>query len=122
MATKAGRASGMLLAASFQVNPRVGGMVVESPEVRAVLTMVALKVERLARSYAPVDTGRLRNSITHRIRTQVSGGESSVVAEVGTNVEYAAAQEFGTRDGHVPPTRYLGRALQQVAQQLGGSM
>lgn len=120
MATKAGRKGGMIMAASFRVNPRVGSAVVQSPEVRAVLTMIALRVERLARRYAPVDTGRLRNSITHRVRTEL-GANARVVAEVGTNVEYAASQEFGTRTG-VPPVRYLGRALQEVARQLGGTM
>lgn len=120
MATKAGRKGGMILAAEFRRNPRVGSLVVESPETKAVLTMIALRVERLARRYAPVDTGRLRNSITHRVRTEL-GANPRIVAEVGTNVEYAAAQEFGTRHG-VPPTRFLGRALQDVARQLGGTM
>lgn len=121
MATRAGKQGGMIMAASFRANPRMGSQVVESPEVRAVLTMIALRVERLARSYAPVDTSRLRNSITHRVRTEL-GASPRVVAEVGTNVEYAAVQEFGTTDGTVPPVRYLGRALQDVARQLGGTM
>lgn len=120
MATKVGRAQGALCSARFRANPRVGGMVVESRETKAILTLLALKVEREARRRAPVDTGRLRNSITHRLRT-TTGSNPQAIAEIGTGLEYAAAQEFGTRNG-VPPTRFLGGALQYVAGQLGGTM
>jgi HK97 gp10 family phage protein len=101
---------------SFHLNPRLVPQVIASPEVRAVFLMLALRVEREARRRAPVDTGRLRNSITHR----VYGTEYAIVAEIGTDVEYAIYQEFGT--AHVPATRFLGGALQAVAQQLGGIM
>lgn len=46
-----------------------------------------------ARRLAPVDRGILRGSIEQEIR--VTG--SSIVGRVGTNVEYAIHQEFGTR-------------------------
>lgn len=118
MATERGRSGGTYAAATFRANRNMQQEVVNSPELRAVLTMLALRVERLARVRAPIDTGRLRNSITHRI----SPLGRELAAEIGTNVEYAAAQEFGTRDGHVPPRRYLGSALQEVARQLGGTM
>lgn len=55
------------------------------------LVKAALRVERDAKKNAPVDTGRLRASITHR----VVRSNSKASAEVGTNVSYAAAQEFG---------------------------
>ena len=45
--------------------------------------------EDRAKVYAPVDTGRLRNSIKHHLQ-----GNDTVVT--GTNVEYAIYQEFGT--------------------------
>lgn len=45
--------------------------------------------ENHARDYAPVDTGRLRNSIEHHL-------ESSDTVAVQTNVEYAIYQEMGT--------------------------
>lgn len=51
-----------------------------------------LKVEGQAKQLAPVDTGRLRSSITHEVERQ---GEE-VVGRIGSNVEYAAHQEFGT--------------------------
>lgn len=109
-----GAQEGAGIALAFQGNSRVGEAVARSPQLTAVLTLLALRVEREARKNAPVDTGRLRASITHRVYPE---GTTKVVAEVGTNVAYAAAQEFGTRHG-VPATRYMGRALQTVVQQL----
>lgn len=130
MATRAGMAAGKGAAVEFRINPRLAQDVAASPEVRAILTMLALRVTREARRRAPVDTGRLRNSITHRVGVE---GGTKMVAEVGTNVEYAPYQEFGTSRaftrgsltwgvGQVPATRFLGGALQTVAQQLGGTM
>ena len=55
------------------------------------LEIIGLVAERYSKGYAPVDTGRLRNSISH----QVSEEEEAVY--IGTNVEYAPYQEFGTR-------------------------
>lgn len=101
---------------TFRRNPLMVPQVIASAELRAVFLMLALRVEREARTRAPVDTGRLRNSITHR----VYGTSYAIIAEVGTDVEYAVWQEFGTST--VPATRFLGSALQAVAQQLGGTM
>lgn len=60
----------------------------------AALTRALEKVGLVAEGYAkrlcPVDTGRLRNSITHVI----DAGEQAVY--VGTNVEYAPYVELGT--------------------------
>lgn len=55
------------------------------------LETIGLVAERYAKGYAPVDTGRLRNSISHDVSTE----EQAVY--VGTNVEYAPYQELGTR-------------------------
>lgn len=54
------------------------------------LEKIGMKAERYARNLAPRDTGRLQNSITHTI----DSGEKA--AYIGTNVEYAPYQEFGT--------------------------
>lgn len=108
--------AGPRVTVQFRRNPAMVQQVIASPELRAVLTMLALRVEREARKRAPIDTGRLRNSLTHRV---YSTGYAAV-AEVGTDVEYAVYQEFGT--SRVPPTRFLGGALQAVARQLGGTM
>lgn len=50
-------------------------------------------VEREAKERAPIDTGNLRASIASEVRTDV---ESAVQGIVGSNVEYAPFQEFGT--------------------------
>lgn len=97
----------------FTRNPRLSADVARSPKLAAVLSLVALRVVREARKRAPVDTGRLRNSIGMHMARE----GDHVVATIGTNVDYAAPQEFGTRTG-VPPRRYLGGALQSVADTL----
>lgn len=56
--------------------------------VQKALTQAALNVERGAKQRCPVDTGRLRASITHRAEADR--------AEVFTVVEYAPYVEHGT--------------------------
>lgn len=52
------------------------------------LEIIGLTAEKYAKEITPVDTGRLRNSITH----EVDGKE----VYIGTNVEYAPPVEYGT--------------------------
>jgi HK97 gp10 family phage protein len=61
---------------------------VEAAIARA-LEICGGKAESYAKLLCPVDTGRLRNSITHQ-------AESDTVMAVGTNVEYAPYVELGT--------------------------
>ena len=49
---------------------------------------------------APVDTSRLKNSISHAVV------ESENAVYIGTNVEYAPYQEFGTSKG-VPGKHFI---------------
>lgn len=58
--------------------------------VAAALEEIGLAAEGFAKRETPVDTGRLRNSITHAIDM----GEEAVY--IGTNVEYAPYVELGT--------------------------
>ena len=53
------------------------------------LEMVGMVAEGHAKEYCPVDTGRLRGSITHTVVDRTK-------AVIGTNAEYAAYIEFGT--------------------------
>ena len=53
------------------------------------LEATGLKAEGYAKANTPVDTGRLRNSITHTA--------DSNAAYIGTNVEYAPYVELGAR-------------------------
>lgn len=61
--------------------------------IRAAMAEGALAIEGEAKRRCPVDTGRLRGSITTAATIEDDG---KVVARVGTNVEYAAAVEYGT--------------------------
>lgn len=54
------------------------------------LEIIGGRAESHAKAACPVDTGRLRNSITHQ-------QESENVEVIGTNVEYAPYVELGTR-------------------------
>ena len=61
-----------------------------------VLEMLGLKAEGYEKLICPVDTGRLRNSITH---TQLD----KTTEIIGTNVEYAAYVELGTQRQRAQP-------------------
>ena len=61
--------------------------------VLRALEIIGQVVENSAAGYAPVDTGNLRNSITH----EVDDGEHCVY--IGSNVEYAPYQESGWYSG-----------------------
>ena len=54
------------------------------------LETCGLVAEGYAKKLAPVDTGNLRNSITHDV------DDVEPAAYIGTNVEYAPYQELGT--------------------------
>lgn len=57
------------------------------------LEAIGLDAAGTAAKQAPVDTGRLKNSISY----EVVDAEEAVY--IGTNVEYAPYQEFGTSKG-----------------------
>ena len=73
--------------------------------IMTALEEIGLVAEGYAKRLCPVDTGRLRNSITHAI---FDGGEQYVI--IGTNVEYAPAVELGTSKQKAQP--YLTPAAQ----------
>ena len=73
--------------------------------VNVALEVSALVVEGAAKNLAPVDTGNLRNSITHVIDSQ------GKAARVGTNVHYGPYVELGTSKMAAQP--YLSPALDQ---------
>lgn len=62
----------------------------------------ASHLESEIKSRAPVDTGNLRDSYAHTVES--SG--NTITAHVGTNVEYAIGQEYGTTyQGGTPHVR-----------------
>ena len=62
--------------------------------------------EGYAKGYAPVDTGNLRNSISH---ATTDNGHTVVI---GTNVQYAPYQELGAPNAHVPAHPFLRPAIE----------
>ncbi|MGK2948989.1 MAG: HK97-gp10 family putative phage morphogenesis protein [Acidimicrobiales bacterium] len=79
----------------------------DGPVGKAVLR-TSLQVERRAKQGAPVDTGRLRSSVTHAVEKR--GRE--IVGVVGTNVVYAPYVELGTSRTQAKP--FLRSALAAV--------
>lgn len=73
-------------------------------EVEIILATVGEKAEGYAKTQCPVDTGRLRNSITHR--------EDGGTVYVGSNVEYAADVEFIDRAHKNGKAHFLRDAMQ----------
>jgi len=100
------------MAASFRPNGRNIDALTKgaNADVGKELARRAIKVEAGAKRLCPVDTGRLRSSITWRADSDAQG--ISVV--IGTNVEYAVYVEVGTSTQAARP--YLRPALQAGAR------
>jgi len=67
-------------------------MALSGPEMFAAMRNATMAVLRDAKIFAPVDTGRLRASLT----PSVDDLGDVIQGVVGSNVEYAPYQEFGT--------------------------
>ena len=70
-------------------------------QIDVALETIGLVAEGYAKRLCPVDTGRLRNSITHTTDDEA--------AYIGTNVEYAVYVEMGTVN--TPAQPYLKPAV-----------
>lgn len=89
-----------------EISSHVSEVLEESDEVmEVILDLLGQVAEGHAAALAPVDTGRLKNSITH-----ITEPETRSV-HIGTNVEYAIYQELGT--SRMPP--YKGRGFLRPA-------
>lgn len=73
----------------------------------SIVNKGAAIVEGAAKVLAPVDTGALRRSIN----TQQATGMTTATATVGTGIEYAIYQEFGTINQSAQP--FMHPAVQQ---------
>ena len=85
------------------------------PPMVAGMRRATLLVQGAAKRKAPVDTGRLRASITPEVQTRADG----VVGIVGSNVKYAPFVELGTR-AHFVPAQYIGRWARRHGLPEGG--
>jgi HK97 gp10 family phage protein len=72
----------------------------QSDDVRRAVVQTGVDVQNEARRRCPVDTGRLRSSIVHRVESDAR----STAVTVGTNVKYAEAVENGTAPHVIVPT------------------
>ena len=86
---------------------------VKAVTVAAIVNGGAAIVESQAKSLAPVDTGALRRSIN----TKPATGTTKATASVGTNVEYAIHQEFGTRKQPAQPFMHPAAQLSRTKVQ-----
>lgn len=78
---------------------RGGGDAVYAGPWRDAMQAAAITLENAVKQRTPVDIGRLRASITHRVDPH----PVPLWAEVGTNVKYAPLVEFGTRPHEIVP-------------------
>ena len=83
-------------------------------EVVVHVMKLGIKVLGEAQMRCPVDTGRLRSSLSMAVQRESRG----VTVYVGTDVVYAEYQEFGTRFQQAQP--FLRPALMAVTGQGGG--
>lgn len=90
----------------------------DGPVGKAMLRLV-LKAEASAKRRCPVDTGRLRSSINHRVEQE----GDNIVGIIGTNVEYAPHVEFGTRNAdnsvRTEPAGFLRGGIDEALRTLG---
>lgn len=85
----------------IKLYPRELDQLLKSPQgpVGKDLEAKAAEAEELAERLAPFLTGALRDSITHVIGEDSEG----LFALVGSDLDYALAQEFGTADTEAQP-------------------
>ena len=92
-----------------------------SNQLKNTLKTCALGIERDAKRKCPVDTGRLRGSISTDL-SQINSYE----ATIGTNVEYAVHVEYGTYKQSAKPylrpayNQNVNKLTQELKQILGG--
>lgn len=106
----------------MSVDVREDNVDLAKAEIRAAyaraLERIGMQAEGYAQDLCPVDTGNLRNSITHTT--------DGTAAYIGTNVEYAPYVELGTRRAAEQPflkpaaTDHRGTYANIVKDELGG--
>lgn len=89
------------MAEDVRIDRAALGQLLASPTgaVAKDLERRALSIEGAAKRLCPVDTGRLRSSITHALGVDVQG----LKADIGSDVEYAVYVELGTSRAAAQP-------------------
>ena len=81
------------------------------PFARVAVQKTAADIKRDAQSFAPVDTGNLRSSISYETKSLAS----SVEAEIGPTANYGHYVEYGT--SRMAPHAYMGPAFDRHAHE-----
>lgn len=81
--------------------------VLEAMKEQVILGLAAVgqEAEGYAKEGCPVDTGRLRNSITNKVE------EGEMAVYIGTNVEYAPKVEYEDREHKTGGAHFLRNAV-----------
>lgn len=79
---------------------------------RAAIQTTSKKVKDTAKTFVPVDSGELRDSITYETRLLAS----SAVGEIGPTVLHGMFMEWGTYKD--PPQAFMGPALDRHSHEL----
>ncbi len=105
------------MASSFKWDDRKLRQTVNA-RIRNNMEKAVLMVENDAKRFVAVDTGRLRSSITH----EITESKNEIKGVVGTNVNYAIAQEYGTskQSGQAYLRPALAKNLSKIKQMLKG--
>jgi len=100
---------------------QVSGGVFQWTNLNALITApdtavrtISNQIKNDAKTYCPVDTGRLRNSI--KVASTRGRGKQLTVM-VYSDVEYAVYQEYGTR--HIAARAFMGKALANARHRYG---
>lgn len=100
-------------------------------QVQNGLNAVGQTCEKYAKAGCPVDTGRLRNSITYATKTKHDSGSFPAEGEdfkkkaepkensvyIGTNVSYASVQEYGDFSHKVGNKHFLKNAASNHSEE-----
>lgn len=105
----------------IRVNNLQKALAEKEDAVNRALEQIGMQAEKYAKGNAPVDTGRLKGSITYAAPTQKSSPEAPASGEdgvsgtkphavtIGTNVSYAKYVELGAQKRS--PKHFLKRAM-----------
>lgn len=110
---------GVSISAELTIDDQALGRALSATDgdVAKALLKILAKAENGAKRRAPVDTGRLRASITSRVEQE---SPEQLVGILGTNVEYAIFQEFGTE--HQEAKAFLRGGMEEALRSLGYSV
>ena len=109
---------GIFIKGKDKVSKRLTKMANCDEALTNVIQSGCMKIQADATKNCPVDTGNLRASIT----SKVENVDGKICGEVGTNVKYASAVNYGTRKMHARPflTSAYENNIDEIKQEIQG--